>query len=200
MFISKSQLCICLIFNAYGNMSNSLISYIIHILNMNLNDIQTLKHRFMNLIIALFLLDAVVIALISIIFKRHYREVERRSENRLRYIRLIIEIIYLHKHNPNKLIDHLMQEANIRKMLIYNIIDDNYKPYCGNIKAREEDKLLYMLHMQGFAAKELCIIFGLNNVHSVQVKYSRMNINLNKKEKGRLKKQHNQHVTIDENK
>lgn len=68
-------------------------------------------------------------------------------------------------------------------MLIYNIIDDDYKPYCGNIKAREEDKLLYMLHMQGFSARELCVIFGLNNVHSVQVKYSRMNIKLNKPEK-----------------
>ena len=40
-----------------------------------------------------------------------------------------------------------------------------------------------MLHMQGFSARELCIIFGLNNVHSVQVKYSRMNIKLNKNEK-----------------
>jgi hypothetical protein len=37
--------------------------------------------------------------------------------------------------------------------------------------------------MQGFSARELCIIFGLNNVHSVQVKYSRMNIKLNKNEK-----------------
>ena len=40
-----------------------------------------------------------------------------------------------------------------------------------------------MLHMQGFSARELCIIFGLNNVHSVQVKYSRINIKLNKNEK-----------------
>lgn len=40
-----------------------------------------------------------------------------------------------------------------------------------------------MLHMQGFSARELCIIFGLNNVHSVQVKYSRMKIKLNKNEK-----------------
>ena len=37
--------------------------------------------------------------------------------------------------------------------------------------------------MQGFSARELCIIFGLNNVHSVQVKYSRINIKLNKNEK-----------------
>ena len=46
---------------------------------------------------------------------------------------MIIEIIYLHKHNPDKLPEHLTQEINIRKMLIYNIIDDDYKPYCGNI-------------------------------------------------------------------
>ena len=137
----------------------------------------------MSLIIAIFILDAVVIALITVIVKRYYRDIERRSENRLRFIRMIIEIIYMHKHNPDKLPEHLTQEKNIRKMLIYNIIDDDYKPYCGNIKAREEDKLLYMLHMQGFSARELCIIFGLNNVHSVQVKYSRMNIKLNKNEK-----------------
>lgn len=137
----------------------------------------------MSLIIAIFILDAVVISLITVIVKRYYRDIERRSENRLRFIRMIIEIIYLHKHNPDKLPEHLTQEINIRKMLIYNIIDDDYKPYCGNIKAREEDKLLYMLHMQGFSARELCIIFGLNNVHSVQVKYSRINIKLNKNEK-----------------
>ena len=137
----------------------------------------------MDLIIAIFILNAVVIALIIVIVKRYYRDIERRSENRLRFIRMIIDIMYLHKHNPNKLPEHLMQEINIRKMLIYNIIDDDYKPYCGNIKAREEDKLLYMLHIQGFSARELCIIFGLNNVHSVQVKYSRMKIKLNKNEK-----------------
>lgn len=145
----------------------------------------------MDLIIAIFILDAVVIALIIVIVKRYYRDIERRSETRLRFIRMIIDIMYLHKHNPNKLPEHLMQEINIRKMLIYNIIDDDYKPYCGNIKAREEDKLLYMLHMQGFSARELCIIFGLNNVHSVQVKYSRMKIKLNKPGKENIEETEN---------
>ena len=109
-------------------------------------------------------------------YKKCLREVRLCAANRLRYIQDLIEVVYTYQHQPSHMQQHLRQEMTIKKLLNYHIIDNRCERiFSPGIKSTERDKLLYMLHKDGFSARELCILFELNNVNSVYVKCHRIN-------------------------
>lgn len=132
-----------------------------------------------------------IITLLAIIVLTHYIVEQNRRLNshklkardRLKYIQILMRIVYYHKHDPIHLTAHIHDEMSILKILSYHIIDDVCDKYFPpELKCSKNDKLLYILHEDGFTARELCVIFGLNNMNSVYVKCSRINKKLNKEE------------------
>lgn len=108
-----------------------------------------------------------------------------RAADRLRYIQTLMETGYKYKHAPSHMAEHLYSEMGIEKILSYHIVDDDCdKTFPIDCKCRRSDKLLYILYENGFSARELCVIFALNNMNAVYVKYNRLNKKLNKEEEG----------------
>lgn len=109
-------------------------------------------------------------------YRKCLKEVRICAANRLRYIQILIEVVYTYKNQPSHMREHLLQEMTINKMLNYHIVDNCCnRIFAPDLKCTERDKLLYMLHKEGFSARELCIIFQLNNINSVYVKRHRIN-------------------------
>lgn len=107
---------------------------------------------------------------------RLLREIETQAADRLQYIRTLIEIVYIYKHDTQLMLKHLQAEMTIKRLLNSHVVADKCdERYPGGIKCTKKDKLLYMLYQEGFSTKELCVLFELNNLNSVYVKCCRMN-------------------------
>lgn len=132
-------------------------------------------------IIFVLLLDHLIILPLIIRFikkNKEYAKYKTLSSDCIRYIEMLIETVYTYKHQPQHLCDHLIQ--TIKKLLSYHIIDEDCSHlFPSDLKCRKNDMLLYKLHMMGFTAKELCLLFELNNINSVYVKCHRIKKKLN---------------------
>lgn len=141
----------------------------------------------MEFIITLIFLDLIVVVLVCRFHfatqKRHFRRIESRARDRLLYIQSLIDLIYTYKHNPVLLESHLTQQVSIKKILSHHVIDDECEKYIPkDLKILKTDMLLYTLYQEGFSYRELCVIFELNNLNSVYVKYHRINKKLTQQE------------------
>lgn len=132
----------------------------------------------MLVILAILLIDQLVILpLLCHLLRRNrllsgYRS---RCEDSRRYIGMLIETLYLYKHNPHRLYEHLTQQMTANTLLNHHIIDEDFTElFPSDFKARPNDMLLYKLHREGFTPRVLCVLFGLNNINSVYVKCHRI--------------------------
>lgn len=125
-------------------------------------------------------LDMVVVALICgwtlASCRRRLKCADSLASARLNYIRILIDLVYTYSHRPEQLLKMLQTEMSIKKLLCCHVIEDGTESLVPQeIRVAKNDKLLYQLHEEGFTPRELCVIFGLNNLNSVYVKYHRMN-------------------------
>ena len=130
--------------------------------------------------IQLVIIDILFIAVLTLAVQRSLRYYKRtvaaRSEARLAYIRTLIETVYVFGNKPDMLQSHIKHEMSIKKLLFYGVIER--QPTEASDPARrinETDQLVYQLLQNGFSPRELCVIFNLNNINSLYVKYHRIN-------------------------
>lgn len=125
-------------------------------------------------------LDAAVVLLVCgwafASSRRRRRDAEASASDRLHYIRILMDLVYTYSHRPEQLVGLLRAEMSIGKLLCCHVVEDGTARFAPEqLRANRNDKLLYQLHEAGFTPRELCVIFGLNNLNSVYVKYHRMN-------------------------
>lgn len=130
-------------------------------------------------ILTILILDTVVISLVCIGYTSMHKKAHNRTTDlaqaRLLYIRSTIHLVYTYSHQPELMLQHLKTEMSIRKILNYRIIEDHCERMVDDRpEIRQPDKLLYMLHKEGFTPQELCVIFNLNNLNTVYVKCHRV--------------------------
>lgn len=131
-------------------------------------------------IIILIVLDGFVIAVVCRIYAILQRESAYKrdialSDDRLIYIRKMIDTLYTYNHNAEKLRKHIVELMTVDVLMAYHVITPSDRTKYDKMNCRKADKLLCKLSDMGFTPRELCVIFSLNNINSVYVKISRMN-------------------------
>lgn len=107
----------------------------------------------------------------------------RKAEDSRRYVGMLLETVYTHKHRPQHLLEHLLEEMTADKLLCYHLITDDFRGiFPEDFNANKRDMLLYKLSLEGFTPKQLCLMFQLNNLNSVYVKCCRINKKLHPQE------------------
>lgn len=136
----------------------------------------------MKIIIIINLLLAIALYIQVWIFVKHrYKEMKRIAESRILYIHILLETIYTYNHDPKLLQKHLQCEMTVKKLLGYGTIEDRCDElFDPKLKINKNDLLMYQLYEEGFSPKELCVLFGLNNLNSFYVKHHRINKKLGK--------------------
>lgn len=136
----------------------------------------------MKIIIIINLLLAIALCIQGWIFVKHrYKEMKRIAESRILYIHILLETIYTYNHDPKLLQKHLQCEMTVKKLLGYGTIEDRCDElFDPKLKINKNDLLMYQLYEEGFSPKELCVLFGLNNLNSFYVKHHRINKKLGK--------------------
>ena len=132
------------------------------------------------IILALSTIDAVVIALVCRVFsiqqKKQLTKYEiALSDDRLIYIRKMIDTLYTYNHNPEKLRKHIIELMKADVLIAYHVVTPSDRTKYDEVNCKKTDKLLCKLSDMGFTPRELCMLFSLNNINSVYVKMSRMN-------------------------
>lgn len=139
------------------------------------------------IIIIFIVIDAVLIALVyrvySILLKAHgNRAGTALSRDRLIYIRKIIDTVYTHQNNAERLQKRIIELTKSDVLLAYHVVMPPNDTVYDKVDCNEADKLLCKLADMGFTPRELCMLFSLNNINSVYVKMSRMNKRLKEAE------------------
>ncbi len=132
------------------------------------------------IIIIFIVIDAVLIALVyhvySILKKAYGDRTETAlSRDRLIYIRKIIDTVYTHQNNDERLQKRIIELTKSDVLLAYHVVMPHNDTVYYKVDCNEADKLLCKLADMGFTPRELCMLFSLNNINSVYVKMSRMN-------------------------
>lgn len=132
------------------------------------------------IILILIVIDAVLIALVyrvySILKNAHGNRAETAlSRDRLIYIRKIIDTVYTHQSNAERLQKRIIELTKSDVLLAYHVVMPPNDTGYDKVGCNEADKLLCKLADMGFTPRELCMLFSLNNINSVYVKMSRMN-------------------------
>lgn len=144
------------------------------------------------IILILIVIDAVLIALVyrvySILKNAHGNRAETAlSRDRLIYIRKIIDTVYTHQSNAERLQKRIIELAKSDVLVAYHVVMPPDDTVYDKMDCNDADKLLCKLADMGFTPRELCMLFSLNNINSVYVKISRMNKRIKEHEK--MKKQ-----------
>lgn len=130
------------------------------------------------LLISILIIQQVVIMLLVFYMKKQTGELNTfkyKHADCRRYIEMLIETVYTHKHDPKHLLEHLCEEMTVKKLLCYHIVaEDLDRLFPPDFNANKNDMLIYKLSEEGFSVKELCLLFGLNNLNTVYVKCSRI--------------------------
>lgn len=139
----------------------------------------------MELLFTIILLNVIIIGLICksqrLAHQKQMLQAQEKVNNQLLYVRSLIDLVYTYQHRPELLLIHFQLEMSIKKLLIYHLIEDRCDHYCPEeTKLNQNDKLFYMLCEEGFSARELCVIFGQNNINSVYVRHHRIRKKLQK--------------------
>ena len=133
------------------------------------------------IIIMNILLAGVLCYQVWMFIKYRYKEVKRIAESRILHIHILLETIYTYNHDPELLQKHLQREMTINKLLGYGTIEDrSHELFDPKLRINKNDLLMYQLYEEGFSPKELCVLFGLNNLNSFYVKHHRINKKLGK--------------------
>lgn len=126
---------------------------------------------FLNMVVVLFACGWMVVS-----YKHRLKRTGDTAVARLYYIRKLMDLVYTYSHRPEQLLRLLQTEMSIKKLLCYHVVEDATDGLIPDeARVSKNDRLLYQLHKEGFSPRELCVIFGLNNLNSVYVKYHRMN-------------------------
>lgn len=115
--------------------------------------------------------------------KAFLASLKQRVDDSRRYVGMLLETVYTHKHRPHHLLEHLLEEMTVDKLLCYHLITDDFRGiFPEDFNASKRDMLLYKLSLEGFTPKQLCLLFGLNNMNAVYVKCCRINKKLHPQE------------------
>lgn len=127
------------------------------------------------------ILTQVMICLFRIFRSSVYRRMKRNkhlADERLKYIRQIIELCYIHSSNPSKFRNKVVDMVSIEGLNASKIIDYASLIKSCSDKEREclshADLQLYCLLKEGFTPKELTMVYNHANPTSIYVKKSRL--------------------------
>ncbi len=128
---------------------------------------------------------------------RYKRErIYAKEVRRLMFLmRNIIDTALIYDGEPAKFYGKFLEMISVESLSARGIIDPDallrtpkYNRQCKEL--RRKDAELWTLIMAGFKARELKVIYGLTNIHSVYVKRNRMRKRLSKKMQELLDNRH----------
>ena len=67
-----------------------------------------------------------------------------------------------------------MRNDSQKAARLRNIEDRCDELFDPKLKINKNDLLMYQLYEEGFSPKELCVLFGLNNLNSFYIKHHRI--------------------------
>lgn len=115
--------------------------------------------------------------------KAFLTSLKQRVDDSRRYVGMLLETVYTHKHRPQHLLEHLLDEMTVDKLLCYHLVSDDFSNlFPRRFSSNKRDMLIYKLSLEGFTPKQLCLLFQLNNLNSVYVKCCRINKKLHPEE------------------
>lgn len=103
--------------------------------------------------------------------RRRIALLERRSSDRLRLIRTLLDLCYSYRNSPQVFLDKFKDSVNIRQLKSYDLIDLNASEYPG---LREDEILLCRMIETGFTQRELSVVFNLKKTSYLYVKHRRI--------------------------
>lgn len=130
------------------------------------------------LIIFLIIMEQIITILLLVLLNRKIHITipdATQREDAKRYIEMLIETVYTYKHDPSHLIEHLLEEMTVDKLLCYHVVNDDFRGlFPPDFIHNKRDMLIYKLTEEGYSPKVLCQLFGLSSISSVYVKCCRV--------------------------
>lgn len=123
---------------------------------------------------------SIFLALSLYLLNRQYarsNEQTRRSADRLRLIRTLLDLYYTYRNSPTIFAEKFKDKVNIRELKSYGVIESTNNRFRG---LKEEERHLCDLIEAGFTSRELCSIFNLKKISNLYTKYHRIQQKLEK--------------------
>ncbi len=112
--------------------------------------------------------------------RRRLRKYLRQITRLIQLTRDTIDLAYIYNDNPEKFYSKFLEQINVSSLRERGIIDSDILLHSRlhkfiYKKLPNRDAELWVLRKTGFTARELTIIYNLNNINSIYVKLYRLN-------------------------